>query len=982
MNRILACRELRARAPQTALSWFSSLNISRSVHGLPFATVEAEEISGSQPAEGKWKKTARWNTILDPLNGEPFIKVCEVDETGIQPFVESLSKCPKHGLHNPFKAPERYLMFGDISAKAAHMLSLPKVSDFFTRLIQRVAPKSYQQASGEVYVTRKFLENFAGDQVRFLARSFGVPGNHLGQQSHGFRWPYGPVAIVTPFNFPLEIPVLQLMGALYMGNKPILKVDSKVSIVMEQMMRLLHYCGLPIEDVEFINSDGKTMNKLLLEFDDAMLLTYEANTRMTLFTGSSRVAEKLALDLKGRVKLEDAGFDWKILGPDVQEEDYVAWVCDQDAYACSGQKCSAQSMLFIHENWSKTSLLSKMKDLAERRNLEDLTIGPVLTVTTETMLEHKNKLLQISGSKLLFGGEPLKNHSIPPIYGAIEPTAIYVPLEEILKGNNFDLVTREIFGPFQVVTDYRSDQLPLVLDAVERMHAHLTAAEVIGNSVNGTTYAGLRARTTGAPQNHWFGPAGDPRGAGIGTPEAIKLVWSCHREIIYDLCELKPLLNLCFSAQQLGVAALAYHLSALAAAALRRKAPRFFRLARPSVSLSLFSVMSLLEVIAKASAKYQTQHAPSDYPIVLDPDSIFAKLTPKLDDPNPMSVAIPMSGSQISKTDSEIIELGKKFFTKLKKKLKNPNNFAKAEFLATLNPFLESIREKVGISIGVDSSNGGYTQILMKKVGSFMGKDVAGLVLDACVGLEIWELVDSLIANGLLPNSCYQNLVPKVVAKRRSDLLCLCVKHASDLGSSELLLILKYFLYPPKDGYTSTVDVRKEWESQALSAAEKATDKTLSGKKLGIAKEAAVLLMVAYDGFSSAELCLHYLLASKNLDEVMLSAAISKLSGREMKSLLRYLGKWLKKYERFPQVGPCHKASTALGLKACDWVPKLEDVAKCIGVLLDENYSALVLHPEFHDELRSINEVVASLTLEARFCCSVASAADTLKAEV
>ena len=38
----------------------------------------------------------------------------------------------------------------------------------------------------------------------------------------------------------------------------------------------------------------------------------------------------------------------------------------------------------------------------------------------------------------------------------------------------------------------------------------------------------------GAPQNHWFGPAGDPRGAGIGTPEAVRLVWSCHREIIHD----------------------------------------------------------------------------------------------------------------------------------------------------------------------------------------------------------------------------------------------------------------------------------------------------------------------------------------------------------------------------------------------------------------------------------------------------------------
>ncbi|XP_075661399.1 putative aldehyde dehydrogenase [Castanea sativa] len=541
MNRFLYCGVMRAKASQKGLSFFNSFNLSRSVHSIPFATVDVEEISGSQPAEvhnlvqGKWKTSSNWNTLLDPLNGEPFIKVAEVDETGIQPFVESLSKCPKHGLHNPFKAPERYLLFGDISVKAAHMLSIPKVSDFFTRLIQRVAPKSYKQALGEVYVTQKFFENFSGDQVRFLARSFAVPGDHLGQQSHGFRWPYGPVAIITPFNFPLEIPVLQLMGALYMGNKPILKVDSKVSIVMEQMMRLLHYCGLPAEDVDFINSDGKTMNKILLE----------GNPRMTLFTGSSRVADKLAVDLKGRIKLEDAGFDWKVLGPDVQEEDYVAWVCDQDAYACSGQKCSAQSILFMHENWSRTSLLSKIKNLAERRKLEDLTIGPVLTFTTEAMLEHLNKLLQIPGSKLLFGGEPLKNHSIPSIYGAIKPTAVYVPLEEIMKENTYELVTREIFGPFQIITDYKKEQLPMVLDALERMHAHLTAAvvsndplflqEVIGKTVNGTTYAGLRARTTGAPQNHWFGPAGDPRGAGIGTPEAIKLVWSCHREIIYDI---------------------------------------------------------------------------------------------------------------------------------------------------------------------------------------------------------------------------------------------------------------------------------------------------------------------------------------------------------------------------------------------------------------------------------------------------------------
>ncbi len=52
-----------------------------------------------------------------------------------------------------------------------------------------------------------------------------------------------------------------------------------------------------------------------------------------------------------QVYLEDAGFDWKILGPDVMDFDYVAWQCDQDAYAATGQKCSAQSILFQHSNW-------------------------------------------------------------------------------------------------------------------------------------------------------------------------------------------------------------------------------------------------------------------------------------------------------------------------------------------------------------------------------------------------------------------------------------------------------------------------------------------------------------------------------------------------------------------------------------------------------------------------------------------------------
>jgi 1-pyrroline-5-carboxylate dehydrogenase len=410
------------------------------------------------------------------------------------------------------------------------------------------------------------------------------------------------VAIITPFNFPLEIPALQTLSAIFMGNRPMLKVDEKVAIVMEQFIRLLidvstqwrpppplassmvavlssmpvclpparpwvhttslprcacvyvllpvrlrssdsnatrHHllqCGMPKKDVDLLYSDGRVANELLMR----------SKPRMLLFTGSQHVADKLCQDMNGRIKVEDAGFDWKILGPDVQELEYVTWQSDQDAYAFSGQKCSAQSMVFMHTNWEKAGFVPAIKKLALERSLAKKTISPTLSVTNGAITAHIDRLLELPGAKVLFGGNPISEaHTIPSQFGSFEPTAVFVPLKEMLASEeNFDLVTTEIFGPFQIVTEYTGDQLDLVLESIERMHAHLTAAivsddqhfvsSVLAQSVNGTTYVGTRGRTTGAPANHWFGPAGDPRAGGIHTTEAIQATWSGHREIILD----------------------------------------------------------------------------------------------------------------------------------------------------------------------------------------------------------------------------------------------------------------------------------------------------------------------------------------------------------------------------------------------------------------------------------------------------------------
>ena len=91
--------------------------------------------------------------------------------------------------------------------------------------------------------------------------------------------------------------------------------------------------------------------------------------------------------------------------------------------------------------------------------MEDQTIGPILSWTTEAMLGHVEKLQKIPGASLAFGGKRLEGHTIPERYGAIVPTAVFVPLKEILKPENFELVTTEVFGPVQVSSEAHGHDL-------------------------------------------------------------------------------------------------------------------------------------------------------------------------------------------------------------------------------------------------------------------------------------------------------------------------------------------------------------------------------------------------------------------------------------------------------------------------------------------------------------------------------------------
>ena len=81
-------------------------------------------------------------------------------------------------------------------------------------------------------------------------------------------------------------------------------------------------------------------------------LLLQSKPRMTQFTGSTKIAEKLSKALHGKVRIEGGGMDWKIVGKNQGlDSGKVYEICAKDAYSFSGQKCSAQSLLFIHASW-------------------------------------------------------------------------------------------------------------------------------------------------------------------------------------------------------------------------------------------------------------------------------------------------------------------------------------------------------------------------------------------------------------------------------------------------------------------------------------------------------------------------------------------------------------------------------------------------------------------------------------------------------
>jgi len=332
--------------------------------------------------------------------------------------------------------------------------------DRLAELLTREEGKILAESKGEVGRAMDILEFTAGMGRRLGGRVF--PAEEGGVFCYSDSQPLGVVGLISPWNFPVAIPVWKLAPALVAGNTVILKPSPLTPLTAAALVRGLESVGFPPGVVNLIHGDS----------EPAVELTSNPRVRGISFTGSTKVGKmvaraaadrllKLQLELGGKnpqVVLEDADLDQALNG-------VVA-----GAFGSTGQRCTATSRAIVVGGIYE-SFLSRLVARADSMKVgpgiaDGIEMGPLVDSKALKRVSHYAEIGRNEGAKFLTGGAPptTSEHQNGHFF---KPTVIEArPEMEIAK--------EEVFGP--VLSVIRAVDLDEALQIANSVRYGLTAS--------------------------------------------------------------------------------------------------------------------------------------------------------------------------------------------------------------------------------------------------------------------------------------------------------------------------------------------------------------------------------------------------------------------------------------------------------------------------------------------------------------------------
>jgi acyl-CoA reductase-like NAD-dependent aldehyde dehydrogenase len=225
-----------------------------------------------------------------------------------------------------------------------------------------------------------------------------LPGNE-GRTAHVRRVPLGPVAGITPFNFPLNLVAHKVAPSLAAGNPILLRPASQTPVSSLRLGEIVLEAGWPEDAIAVLPCSTDTARPLV-EDDRIKLLT---------FTGSPLVGWGLkARAGRKRVTLELGGNAAVIVNDDADvayAAERVAW----GGFAYSGQTCISVQRVFVHDavyDAFAAELVRRVEALTVGDPLDEQTdLGPLIDQANAERVEEWLDEARAAGATVLTGGE-------------------------------------------------------------------------------------------------------------------------------------------------------------------------------------------------------------------------------------------------------------------------------------------------------------------------------------------------------------------------------------------------------------------------------------------------------------------------------------------------------------------------------------------------------------------------------------------------
>ncbi len=384
---------------------------------------------------GAWEcDAADWMPVINPATGEVLAQVPNSPRKTAQRAISAAADAqPAWDAAGAWRRAEMCRKLADaIDASSEHLAYILCVDQ----------GKPLAQAAGEI---GKAADGFrlAADLGKYMTGET-IPTETRGRLVVTHRRPRGVYAVITPWNFPVNIPVEYLAPAIATGNAVVWVPAPSTSLIAVEFMAVLAEAGLPDGVVNLVLGEGAVVGDEIVS---------NPGTAAIGFTGSAATGRRIAERGAGKPLLLELGGNGPLIVRADADIEKAAEAAAVGAFANAGQICAATGRVLADRRIAE-ALAERVREKAEAHVLgnplhQGVTMGPLNNQgVLEKTRAHVEDAIR-AGARCLTGGK-----SRPDLGSELffEPT--------VLSGitPDMDIARYETFGPVVPILSLEDDE--------------------------------------------------------------------------------------------------------------------------------------------------------------------------------------------------------------------------------------------------------------------------------------------------------------------------------------------------------------------------------------------------------------------------------------------------------------------------------------------------------------------------------------------